>query len=141
MPEVQADLASGLLTTTWAPEEYGVVLTAGGSLDDSTTSRLRGDMGRQRVAAEFGHGPGRHGFEAVWTQARYRVLTWLLAALPVTWRFFIKHKMFAALAGQVAPADGGAADVVRAYADVTRGFADLPPPLANLVAESAAAAE
>ena len=139
--EVQADLASGLLTPTRAREEYGVLLTAVGSVDEAATSRLRGDMGRQRVAAEFGHGPGRRAFEAVWTQPRYDVLTRLLAALPVTWRFFIKHKMFAAMAGRVAPPDGGAADVVRAYVDVTKGFADLPPPPADLAAGFAAAAE
>jgi N-methylhydantoinase B len=69
------------------------------------------------------------------------VLTRLLAAAPITWRFFIKHRVFAALKGQVAPADGGGGDVVRAYTALTETFADLPPPPADLLAEFAAAAE
>jgi N-methylhydantoinase B len=134
--EIQADLASGLLTAGRAREEYAVVVG-----DDAATARLRGEMGRKRTVSEFGHGPGRRGFEAVWSPARYDVLTQLLAALPVTWRFFIKHRLFAALAGQIAPMDGGAADVVRAYEAVITEFADLPPPPPDLVAQFAAAAE
>ena len=117
------------------------MVVAGSGVDEAATARLRGEMGRRRTTSEFGHGPGRRGFEAVWTPARYDMLTRLLAALPVTWRFFVKHRLFAALAGRVAPLDGGAADVVRAYAALATGFADLPPPPADLVAQFATAAE
>lgn len=60
--------------------------------------------------------------------------------MPVTWRFFVKHKVFAAIGETVAPAGGGAADVIAAYDALTRTFHDLPPAPADLreaVAEAA----
>jgi N-methylhydantoinase B len=44
----------------------------------------------------------------------------------VSWRFFVKHGVFAALKGQVAPPEGGAADVYRAYETIVARFEDLP---------------
>ena len=75
---------------------------------------------------EFGHGPGRVAFEAVWTLARYDALTRILTVVPTTWRFFVKHRIFEAIGDRVAPADGGAADVFRAYEALAAKFADLP---------------
>jgi N-methylhydantoinase B len=106
-----------------------------------TTARLRGDPALRRPLSEFGHGPGRTAFEAVWTLARYEALTRILAQVPTTWRYFVKHRVFAALAGRVAPADGGAADVVAAYEALMARFADLPPVPAGLLDAVAAAAE
>jgi N-methylhydantoinase B len=141
MEEVLEDVRRGFVSVERARRDYGVVLAVDGSVDAPATARLRGDLGRQRVAAEFGHGPGRMAFEAVWNLERYDVLTRLLAAAPITWRFFIKHRVFAALKGQVAPAGAGGADVVRAYSALAETFADLPPAPAALLAEYAAAAE
>jgi N-methylhydantoinase B len=66
-------------------------------------------------------------FEAVWTLARYDALTRILATVPVTWRFFVKHRVFAAIGGSVASVDGGAADVIAAYDALAATFGDLPP--------------
>ena len=96
------------------------------AIDAAATARLRGDMSRQRVIAEFGHGEGRAAFERVWTQQRYSALTRILSEVPVTWRFFVKHGVFGALKGQIAPPDGGAADVYRAYETIVARFEDLP---------------
>jgi N-methylhydantoinase B len=139
--EVQDDVARGFVSPAKARTDYGVVLTEAGAVDTAATARLRGDMARQRVLGEFGHGPGRVAFEAEWTRPRYAVLTRLLAGVPVTWRYFVKHRVFAAMKGKTAGPDGGAADVVRAYAALTEDFADLPPPPADLLAEIAQAAE
>jgi N-methylhydantoinase B len=81
---------------------------------------------------EFGHGPGRRAFEAVWSLERYDALTRILAEAPVTWRFFVKHRIFAAL-----KTPGSAADVYQAYATLRERFGELPPvaaPLARSVA-------
>ena len=43
----------------------------------------------------FDYGQGRTQFELVWTRRNYEVLTKILAAVPVHWRFFIKHRLFA----------------------------------------------
>jgi N-methylhydantoinase B len=114
---------------------------AAGAVDRSATARLRGEESRRRPVTAFGHGPGRRTFEAVWTLARYDALTRILAAVPVTWRFFVKHKVFAAIGDSVAPPDGGAADVIAANDAVAEKFGDLPAAPAELRAAIAAAAE
>ena len=96
------------------------------SIDTAATARLRGELSRQRVIAEFGHGEGRAAFEASGPQQRYAALTRILSEVPVTWRFFVKHGVFGALKGQIAPPDGGAADVYRAYETIVARFEDLP---------------
>lgn len=39
-------------------------------------------------------GRERMTFEAVWTRQRYDLLTEFLSSVPVTWRFFLKHRIF-----------------------------------------------
>ena len=125
--DVLTDIRRGFVSAERARADYGVVIEAG-AIDERATARLRGELSRKRVNAEFGHGPGRVAHEAVWTRRRYEVLTTILLAAPIPWRYFIKHRVFAALAGQVAGPDGGAADVIHAYAAVRERFAELPPP-------------
>jgi N-methylhydantoinase B len=136
---VREDVARGFVSRGAAASDYGVVLDAAGSVDEPATARLRGETGRRRASEEFGHGPGRKTFEAVWTLERYDALTRILATVPTAWRFFVKHRVFAAIGAAVAPADGGAAAVVAAYAALAEKFADLPAPPMGLLAERAAA--
>jgi N-methylhydantoinase B len=42
----------------------------------------------------FDYGTARSSYEARWTRERYAVLTQILAAAPVVWRHFLKHKIF-----------------------------------------------
>ena len=135
------DVRRGFVSAERARSDYGVVVDAAFAVDAAATARLRGEMARRRAPAEFGHGPGRTAFEAVWTLARYDALTRILAEAPVTWRYFVKHRVFAALAGRVAPADGGAADVIAAYEALAAKFPDLPPAPSGLLDAVAAAAE
>ncbi|MBV8914055.1 MAG: hydantoinase B/oxoprolinase family protein, partial [Acetobacteraceae bacterium] len=125
--EVLTDVRRGFVSAERAREDYGVAIEAG-AVDERATARLRGELSRKRALGEFGHGPGRVAHEAVWTQARYDVLTRILLAAPVPWRYFVKHRLFAALRDKAAGPDGGAADVVRAYAELRERFTDLPPP-------------
>jgi N-methylhydantoinase B len=134
------DVRCGLVSVENARLEYGVVIDTAGALDEAATSRLRGDQSRRRPIGDFGHGPGRVAFEAVWTLARYDALTRILSGVPTTWRYFVKHRVFAALAGRVAPADGGAVDVISAYDVLAEKFGDLPPTPADLRASVAAVA-
>ncbi len=130
---VLEDVRCGFVSRERALVEYGVAVTAGLALDEAQTARLREAAPRDGNAV-FGHGAGRTAFEAVWTEARYDVLTRLLAALPVSWRFFVKHRLFEALGH--GPAQHGAADVLRAYAELAERFADLPPAPSGLGAVS-----
>ncbi|WP_375457725.1 hydantoinase B/oxoprolinase family protein [uncultured Enterovirga sp.] len=120
------DVRCGFISAERARSDYGVAIGSDGEVDAAETARLRGEMARRRPTHLFGHGPGRIAFERVWTVDRYGALTRILAELPVTWRFFVKHQIFAALKGRVAPVEGGAEDVYRAYDDVVARFEDLP---------------
>jgi N-methylhydantoinase B len=124
--DVLTDVRRGLVSAARAKSDYGVVIGEDLVIDAAATARLRGDMSRQRVITEFGHGEGRAAFESVWTPPRYAALTRILSEVPVTWRFFVKHGVFAALKGRIAPSDGGAADVYRAYETIVARFEDLP---------------
>lgn len=124
---VQQDVRRGLVSLDRARVDYGVVFDGAGAVDTAATTRLRRELSERRPSGEFGHGEGRAAFEAVWTLARYEMLTRILATVPTTWRYFVKHRIFAEIGDRVASADGGAADVVTAYQALTEAFVDLPP--------------
>ncbi|HVY15019.1 MAG TPA: hydantoinase B/oxoprolinase family protein [Rhodopila sp.] len=132
------DVRRGLVSLASARDDYGVVI-ADGAVDTQATTALRVEKAQRSTDTVFGHGAGRAAFEATWTPGRYAALTAILGIVPVTWRFFVKHKIFAAIGDAPAPADGGAADVVAAYKALVTQFADLPPP-PDFVTNQAAAA-
>lgn len=76
-----------------------------GSVDRAATDALRAarrgereDEGEGEGAGGFYDlGPERTAFEKVWTDANYDTLTECLAALPVHWRYYAKHRIFAAV--------------------------------------------
>ena len=116
---VQDDVRRGFISAPAAERDYGVVLTKDLAIDEPATARRRAAM--PPSTTEFGHGPGRTAFESVWTIRRYDALHHILAALPVTWRFFVKHRIFAAL-----PGPGTPADVYAVYQRLRSEFEDLP---------------
>jgi N-methylhydantoinase B len=124
--DVLTDVRRGFVSAARAKSDYGVVIGDDLVVDAAATARLRAEMARRKVITEFSHGEGRIAFERVWTEQRYAALTRILSELPVTWRYFVKHGVFGALRGQVAPPDGGAADVYRAYEEIAARFEDLP---------------
>jgi N-methylhydantoinase B len=119
MQAVIDDVRRGFISATAARIDYGVVLNDELEPDEDATARLREMMPTE--AAEFRHGPGRVAFETIWTLERYDALHRILAEVPVTWRFFVKQRLFAAL-----KTPGDAADVFDAYTKLRREFADLP---------------
>jgi N-methylhydantoinase B len=126
------DVRRGFISRDAARTDYGVVLNAGLDVDALATARMR-----ERIAippAEFRHGPGRIAFESVWSLDRYDALHRILVEVPVTWRFFVKQRIFGVL-----KSPGNAADVFDAYETLRRQFGDLPPPPAAV--EQAKAAE
>ena len=116
---VRDDVRRGFVSVQAARDAYGVALTPALEVDQDATAALRAAMPER--SAEFGHGPGRVAFEAVWTRARYDTLRRILERVPVTWRFFVKHRIFAAL-----PHPGPADDVFAAYDVLRAEFPELP---------------
>ncbi len=134
--DVLTDVRYGLVSREHARADYGVVIGSDMNVDEAATAKLRKELASDADRAEFGHGPGRLAFEQIWTRARYEVLTRILAAVPVTWRFFVKHQIFRAITSAPASKAQGVADVYRAYGEVVTRFTDLP----NVTADTAEAA-
>lgn len=123
---VLMDHRRGWITAAHAREAYGVVIEAG-AVDADATRALRARMAAQRGPERFYHlGPEREAFEAVWTEANYDALTEGLAALPVHWRFFAKHRVFAAIAAlDPATRKGDGSEVRAAVAALLAEFPQL----------------
>ncbi|RAI02105.1 hydantoin utilization protein B [Acuticoccus sediminis] len=138
---VLADVRRGFISPGSARADYGVAVDPArpDGHDTAETARLRAGLAQTASTGHFGHGEGRLAFERVWTEARYAALTTLLAAVPITWRYFVKHRIFKALGSDEAGPDGGAHDVVAAYEALATRFADLPPVPAALHPVHAAA--
>lgn len=118
------DVQCGFVSVERARAAYGVAIRPDLTVDEGATRALRGR--REPAGAQhFDYGSGRSRFESVWTRERYAALTAILARVPVHWRHFVKHAVFAELAGHVAPGDGGAADVERVFAGLTQQYDEL----------------
>jgi N-methylhydantoinase B len=92
---VARDVAYGFVSTAAAERDYGVVVR-GGEVDVDATAAAR----RARPApspSHFNFGAEREAFDRELSPAAYDRLIALLQSLPISWRAFIKHRMFAAL--------------------------------------------
>ncbi len=124
---VLQDIRRGFVSREAAERLYGVVLADGG-LDSDATVRLRAELARGRPADRgfFDFGENRLAFERIWTPAAYAALTELLAATPVHWRFFVKHRGFEAIEAMDQSAlVGDGSDVRTAFAGVVERFPQL----------------
>ncbi|MEO8136641.1 MAG: hydantoinase B/oxoprolinase family protein, partial [Betaproteobacteria bacterium] len=138
---VLADTRCGFVSREGAQTDYGVVIRNDGTEDEAATVELRARMNRERKTTHYSHGGGRLQFERVWTLQRYDALTTILSNVPITWRYFVKHKLFAALEGNIAPPDGGAQDVYARYTELAREFSELPGPATIAASDTARIAE
>ena len=119
---VASDVARGYVSQAAAESEYGVVLT-GGEVDEPATVALRA-----KAIPHEGHfhfGPERSAYETQWNDAAYDLLTELLAALPIHWRFFVKTEIFRRMPGRA-----GVEGVRAAFEETCARFPDLPRPTA-----------
>jgi N-methylhydantoinase B len=129
---VLLDWRRGWVTVTHARERYGVVLTDG-AVDAVKTAALRERMtGTPGKADFYDLGPYRETFEAVWTDANYDALTQCLASLPVHWRFYAKHRIFAAIdAIEPAARKGDGGEVRAVFQELLLEFPQLTPAAAE----------
>ncbi|WP_323039855.1 hydantoinase B/oxoprolinase family protein [Gemmobacter sp.] len=99
---VLQDVRQGYVSAASARADYGVMLEGDG-VDMPATTALRAS--RLPVDSPFSFGAERIAFERIWTRERYDLLTGFLAAVPVGWRFFLKHRVFDAVAAAPDTAD------------------------------------
>ncbi|MFM9942327.1 MAG: hydantoinase B/oxoprolinase family protein [Hyphomicrobiaceae bacterium] len=97
---VVLDVKRGFVSLEQARDSYGVVIKSG-AVDTAATDALRAEMRQRPKPAPsdpvFDYGRNREAHEALWTKANYAALTDLLAAVPVHWRFYLKHRIFDAM--------------------------------------------
>ena len=94
---VLKDVRGGFISIEGAAQDYGVVIRDD-AIDDEASHKRRQQMLAQASNEFFGHSTGRIEFEKVWTTTLYDELTVLLWKVPVNWRYFIKHRLFDAVA-------------------------------------------
>ncbi|MDD9905702.1 MAG: hypothetical protein OXT06_19200, partial [Rhodospirillaceae bacterium] len=104
--DVLLDVRRGFVSPEGAERDYGVVLVDG-NIDETATAHCRQEMQSEAGEGFFDFGREREAYESVWTDANYDALTAGLAALPTHWRFFIKGRVFDAVAALDAPLKGG----------------------------------
>ena len=126
---VALDVQRGYVSRQAAEADYGVLIGEDG-LDLAATTAARATRRRAASNVHFAYGPERDAHDAVWTQAAYDGLTTLLAALPVHWRFFVKTKMFEAMARMAAgPSHPTVAEVFAAVRDAYPEIPDIDIPV------------
>lgn len=123
--KVLHDVRCGFVSAGNARLKYGVAITPDLTIDERTTAALRRDR-EPRTAAHYDFGPGRSRFESIWTRQRYHAFTAIARAVPVSWAHYVKHHLFTRLKDNIAPADGGAKDVLRIYDELRAQFPKLP---------------
>lgn len=93
---VYEDLRRGAISPESAERDYGVVIRDK-KIDVSATSTLRASR-QDRPQGIITYAAERKAFEDLWSRERYDLLTEFLAEAPVGWRFFLKHRVFDAVA-------------------------------------------
>lgn len=88
---VARDVACGFVSVEAARSLYGVAIVEG-LIDEDETARLRAAAPAPRDGFDFG--AEREAFERIWSVERYAWLTAFLAAQPVSWRHYLKHRLF-----------------------------------------------
>ncbi|MEJ1976421.1 MAG: hydantoinase B/oxoprolinase family protein [Acetobacteraceae bacterium] len=119
---VALDVQRGYVSRAAAEADYGVLIGEDG-LDPAGTAAARAARRGKAGNEHFAYGPERDAHEAVWTRAAYETLTALLAALPVHWRFFVKTKMFEAMADSATGSEHPAVSTV--FAAVRKNYPEI----------------
>jgi N-methylhydantoinase B len=125
---VLLDYRRGWVSLEHARNRYGVVLLDG-VVDELETQNLRAGMSASRRDTGFYNlGSFREAFEAVWSEPNYDALTVSLASLPVHWRFYAKHRIFAAI-DAMGPAirKGDGSEVRAVFQSLLAEFPQLSP--------------
>lgn len=121
--EVMDDVAQGKVSDRGA-RSYGVVVQDG-QLDEAATQALRTAPGERPQGLVFD--AARLSFETIWSNAAWDHLSGLLFALPIEWRFFLKHQIFALVGADAAAEADPVAAIERAYAGLLRLYPQIRP--------------
>lgn len=122
---VLADVEQGFVTLEGARRDYGVVIRDG-VVDDAASAELRDRLRTQQGEEFFDFGRERDAFERVWGRANYDALIQRLQTVPVEWRFFLKRKVFDAVAAAASEESAiGPQTITAAFERVKEEFPQL----------------
>ncbi|TCR68593.1 hydantoinase B/oxoprolinase family protein [Bosea sp. BK604] len=121
--EVMDDVAQGKVSEIGALA-YGVVVR-NGLLDKAATEASRADSQQRETGIVFD--PARLAFERVWSNAAWDALSEKLFALPIEWRFFMKHEIFAGVNADTAAEGDPVAAIERAYRRLLELYPQIVP--------------
>jgi len=123
--KVLSDVRRGFVTLAAARRDYGVVLK-GEVLDEKATAALRTRRKASKSGELFDYGPERNEYERTWNKETYDALTEVLAGLPVTWRHFVKLRIFQAIGNGNRKDDPGTRKaVLAAFAALKKEFPQI----------------
>ena len=125
---VLRDVLRGWVSCDHAQQEYGVIISDRKLEEEATEAcrKARSNDGRAGKEASFYHvGKAQQAFETVWTEANYNALTEGLMKLPVTWRFYAKHRVFSMI-NKLPSDDPGRSDGTAVRHGFTRLSEDFP---------------
>ncbi len=122
---VLLDWRRGWVSTEHARAAYGVEIVDG-AVDVEATEAERAGRAGEGPDGFYDLGPERTAFEQIWTDTNYEILTGCLASLPVHWRFYAKHRIFAAFeAMDPAERTGDGSQIRRIFAALVEEFPQL----------------
>lgn len=123
---VLKDVHGGFVSAEAARRLYGVAIDKG-CIDKAETDRLRAAMAAAWPGpTAFDYGLARSRYEQVMTRPRYDALTRVMAAVPVEWRFYLKHRILESMFADPDHLADGAAAIERLYAGLREEFPVLP---------------
>lgn len=122
---VVSDVRCGFVSPEHAQSAYGVVLRDDLSVDEVATERLRAENARDSFDDHFAYCTNRTAFEKVWTKERYAKLTAILASLPVSWRYFVKQRIFSVFQEYIGQEGKQPPDVNSIFQTVVADYAEL----------------
>ena len=125
---VLLDVQRGFVSKEHACEAYGVVIEDGTIEDMLTADERARRSGKTRGNTFFDYGAARDAHEAIWTDSNYAALADLLSQVPVHWRFYLKHRIFDAIA-QLPEAQrrGDGSEIRQAFAELVDEHPQLAP--------------
>ena len=118
---VADDVVNGFIGREVAEREYGVAVTADGTLDRQATERLRAARVRPNVGADFDFGPEREAWETVFDDDTMGEVTRRLYALPKSQRVDRRSRFFDVVIPDLPPTGHGRLSDVLVDPDKARG--------------------
>lgn len=123
LQDVLQDVLGGKVTESGA-KAYGVLIK-NGVVDEPASKALR-SAPRGSVNGMTFDGQ-RLNFERIWSDAVWDRLAQHLFRLPIEWRFFVKHEIFAALNADEAAVGDPLAALERAYVEIMARYPQIVP--------------